>query len=41
MNTYDFANRTAIVTGGGQGIGHTYRRQAYPGQWRLGLDLGH
>lgn len=23
MNTYDFANRTAIVTGGGQGIGYT------------------
>ena len=23
MNTYDFANRVAIITGGGQGIGLT------------------
>ncbi len=27
MNTYDFANRTAVVTGGGQGIGHTVAKR--------------
>ena len=27
MNSYDFENRVAIVTGGGQGIGHTVAKR--------------
>lgn len=31
MNTYDFSNRTAIVTGGGQGIGYTVAERLLKG----------
>ena len=31
MNTYDFSNRTAIVTGGGQGIGYTVAQRLLSG----------
>ena len=31
MNTYDFEGRTAIVTGGGQGIGFTVAKRILDG----------